>query len=665
MLHQIGSALQPRPRYRDLTLRQHSGIRQNGVAELLASMEPSGGGSAEDPVFRFFGGDADAADWTTHDYPATPVACARQAVGVQPTYNDGSPCLGDDDDSVLFHNSDYYQAPNSTFGQVTTEDFALEALGHLSDIALTGTIATTRDLGVGWFFYQSTIKFKLRVQDAGANATVESGALAPGWYYVLVLVDRSGFAQFYVNGVASGAAVDVSGVTLTIDSGIPLNMGGRATALPFTGNLAYLAMWKKVAWLTSHLNPDTAAERFSLVSGAWPQIAKGTADPSIKTRAYVKYLTKVESGVTRLYPVGGEWLELGQRIDGNGETVTGYNVEPQDENTFTRSEDFNHVDWTKTRCTLDNNGAVAPDGVQTADGIIGTIANNSHFVEQNGGAAAAEDILSVWAKKGNKDWLFLSSLANPNTHSYFNLDTCTPGTLGPGATAAYMEDWGDDWCRCILVYPGAAVHPHQIGPADDDNDSTFVGDGLTVNTWIWGAGHSDEGLGYPTSYIYTTAAGATRLKDQLRTVADDGNLGGVGSELRGTIEFDFLVPNMDRTVTTYFFNISDGGAAADMIEIKLNSADQIEVKMTATAGLNGDVTSTTTVTDGIRHRCRLTWKESDLRLYIDGLLEARDTACDVPDNLDRINIGMDAGGSAQLSGLISNLKVWKRDKKAA
>ena len=45
-----------------------------------------------------------------------------------PTLNDGSPCLGEDDDSVFLDGSTYYQAAGTTFGNFAEYDIMLFGL---------------------------------------------------------------------------------------------------------------------------------------------------------------------------------------------------------------------------------------------------------------------------------------------------------------------------------------------------------------------------------------------------------------------------------------------------------------------------------------------------------------------------------------------------------
>lgn len=653
-------------KYQDLTFR--TAFAQNGVAELSASMAPSGGGSATDPAYRWIGGDADTTDWDTWDYPSTPITPAYQAGGGAITEDDGSPCLGSNDDSVLFDGNAYYLQGDTTEGNVSTDDIVAELLFRAT--GTTSVIAAKRNAGVGWEIgIDASDRLYLTIEDAGGAVTTVSAVLtADCWYYAIIFADRSGNCQIYVNGDASGAAVDISGSNLTLDAAVALALGADSAGnTPFDSALAYFALWHDAAWLTSHLNPDTAAERFGLLAGYWPQVAKGTSAPNVSTRAYAAYLEKIESSKTRLYYVGSEWLRLSERVDGNSEQVTGYLPESEAKNDFDESNDFSG--WAKEdagdTCTDDQ--GTGPDNLTSMAELIcdNTAGNHGISDATPGNLSAVNHCMSVYVAPGNADFVKLTNTTVANAHAWFRLSTGTVGTTGAGISeAGFVEGTYNGQTNCRRPYirftGTAAPHTFLIRPCDADNNDNFTaGDGAAVSLYLYGAQCEDGG--YPTSYIPTDGATASRLKDQLQY--DGDNLGGVGSEQRGTIECDILRPDYDAVATRYIVCLSDGGSAVDNIELKVSSADSINVDTRATAGNNGDANSVVDVVDGIRHRSRCSYATDDLRLYTDGTQDAQDVTCDMPDDLDEIDIGQGRPGGAQFNGLISDLKIWKRNKR--
>jgi hypothetical protein len=178
-------------------------------------------------------------------------------------------------------------------------------------------------------------------------------------------------------------------------------------------------------------------------------------------------------------------------------------------------EDFSNAWWTKTECTV-GGSATMPDGsTGTDNGIIADSDDEAHTLINGVGIALVDDTsytLSVYAKKGNKDWLFLQIVTNDGSARewYFDLDNGVVGAAGD-ADDKGIEDVGDGWYRCWITQDsesGVSAPNIKIRPAHADGDATFAGDGSTVNTYAWGA-QLTEGAG-PCPYLplYSLTPGA-------------------------------------------------------------------------------------------------------------------------------------------------------------
>jgi hypothetical protein len=246
------------------------------------------------------------------------------------------------------------------------------------------------------------------------------------------------------------------------------------------------------------------------------------------------------------------------------------------------------------------------------------------------------------------------------TYSYFDLNNGVVGTAGAGAVG-YIENWGNGIYRCCLVHTGAAKSfNHYIQSAHADTDDTFAGDGVTISSYVWGA--MSELNDYMTSYVPTTTAVATRNADVLTYAGDNGNLGGVGSELQGAIRADVLFPAYTNSVFLYMITLSDGGATSDRVAVVSDQNTTMLRAVTASGGGNaGSTVSTSTIMDNVIHRCRATWKTNSVKLVLDGLPEGtEDTSADPPNDLDVISVGSRETSLLQLNGLVSNIKIYKK-----
>jgi hypothetical protein len=612
------------------------------------------------PSFRYKGGDADATEFAAWGYGND---LPRVNVGVQPTYNDGSPYLSDNDDSVRFNASDYYKDPGSSFGDITTEDFVIELIFSIVNLGVSEFLFSKLSLTAGWLVNkQADNSLRMFIDTGPINVSLASGSLPVGVYHAICFVNRGddsvNSSRWYVNGFASGGGnLSTASASLSVSNSFSLGARDDNTS-PNNNCIAYSAMWKQEAWMqdgaagTSEMDA-IALERFNKLSGIYPQLAKGTPQPTVQTRATFGYTDKLEAGERKLYKMGAGCMRIARREDLNTDIIAGYIAEPAVQNICLGSQDFNPVPmfWEEIDVgdTQDLNSEISPDGSLTADGNIADATDGTHGFSQDINLTASMHKLSCYFKPGDMDWVKVQNDTIANCFAYFNVVTGAVGTVGVGATAGYIEGpFLNGFYRCGIVFTsGAGVDTLSFRSCVADNDDTFAGDGLTVNTYFWGA---QLELGdYMTSYIPTTIAAVTRNADVLRFKGDDGNLGGVGSEEQGTISFDVLLPDYDNAVLD-LIELSDGGSGADSIIVTVDVNDDLNVATAATAGNAGSVSVSGDVTDNVIHKLRTRYITDNLNASDDDTKGTPDTSCDMPDDLDRIDIGAS-------KGLISNLKL--------
>ncbi len=620
----------------------------SGVAELDPNLTINS--VTETPVFRYKGGDADGTEITPWGYGET----LDLQAGTVPTYNDGSPGLGAFDDSVKFNNGGYYKADNVNFGQITTEDFVIEVVFKY-DAATTDAIAGTRDTGNGWSLY-TTGQLKLAIEDAHPEIIIQSDNLIDGtWYHGIIFLDRSGSAQWYLNGVASAGALDISGEAGTLVSGLAMCVGARgAGTLVYNSNVAYVAMWKGAAWLDTHLQGTVAAERFAKWEGIYPQKANGTAMPSVSTRAYPAYLDKQEGAVRKLYYMAPEHMRMCSRDDVNGVNVKGYLSEPAIENLFDASEGFSG--WTKIDAgdTVTDDAAVCPDGRTAAASLVADSTNGDHGVRKDPTLTVATHAHDVFARPGNQDWIALYDTSLAQVFCYFDIANGTIGTAGANATGYIEGPFFGGFYRCCIVFTGTvAAHALRVYTAVSDGVTTFAGDGVTVNTYLWGA--QCEANDYMSSPIVTDGATATRLADSLRFVGDDGN---ITNNRKGSLVCNILYPDYDLAALKYMWSLNDGGAAADRIFGHVQASDNFRVGTRATAGNNGDGQTAGNIIDNVKHSVRARWAIDNLIASNNGVDGAADIDCGMPNDLDRIEIGRNVLFAGHAGCLISDLRIF-------
>jgi hypothetical protein len=179
------------------------------------------------PTFVYSGGDADGTNWDPWQFGGI---LTYNAGGGAASFNQGSPLLGANDDSVLFDGNAYYTGPDNSFADITTEDIVFEII--LSNGTNNERIIEKRDVGgtdFGWDMANVANNIMLYLKNTDGNANVQSAALVTGvWYHLMCFVNRdeasANGSQWYVNGVASGV-FRVNTYATGGDGGTPLVAG--------------------------------------------------------------------------------------------------------------------------------------------------------------------------------------------------------------------------------------------------------------------------------------------------------------------------------------------------------------------------------------------------------------------------------------------------------
>jgi hypothetical protein len=152
------------------------------------------------------------------------------------------------------------------------------------------------------------------------------------------------------------------------------------------------------------------------------------------------------------------------------------------------TEDFSNAFWAKNNATITSNSIIAPNGTTTADSLVDNTTNGVHSIARQFTLTNATYTLSIYCKKGNRDWAWIALYDGTNSRfGYFNLATGTIGTVDSGATAT-ITDSGNGWYRCTLSMPMTTSVDNYVnfGSTTANNVPTYIGNN-TVANYYWGA----------------------------------------------------------------------------------------------------------------------------------------------------------------------------------
>jgi hypothetical protein len=600
------------------------------------------------PTFRYKGGDANAVNWPAWGYGET---LTLQA-GTAPTLNNGSPLLGQMDDSVKFNGGGNYRATGTT-GQITTEDFVVEAM-----FTWAGT-ATLRLMdkwsATGWLLVaQATTAIEIYFNDGGGIAVeVISGVLVAGvTYHLIAFLDRSGSGQIYINGVASGSPVAISGRANSLATAALFDIGAdsNGTSLPYTSNIHYLAMWQGASWLDTHLQATIAATRFAQLTGMYPQQARGTALPITMARSTAGYIDKREAdGTTKLYYVGANWPRSCSRLSGS-RIVKGYLSETSAQNVCLQSQVLGTT-WTPTGVVAGDNSWIAPDGTLTGDAITEDDSNGQHRYSLNLATTAAPWVFSCYCKASKRSHIILQSNADGGyKFGYFNIGNGTVLSVSTPWTAG-VESLGNGVYR-VYMTTTALAQVSFFSVQVSDSTLSYQGDSVNYSPGIYVWGIQLELGKYPSSYIPTTTAPVTRTADNL-TYVGTGNI----ITARGTIAFDVMAPNAAFVTQETYVTIP--GTSGGVIRIDTNYGG-ISNELELIGGSGSVYSGAITIKDGIAHALRGTWQTDSVILYRDGVSVGTPAISNTPptDPPTTIYIGQNNANLLQANALITNLRFF-------
>lgn len=343
--------------------------------------------------------------------------------------------------------------------------------------------------------------------DNAATVLVSGGVYTYSFYakagtHSLIQFTPNSMTTTYVNyDLSSGVLGNTSNATGTITS---VGSGWyrctatyTAAATSFTPFVAFIA--SSTAGRRTVFNP-TGTETLLFWGAQVEQRSSATAYTATTTQAITNY------NPVLLTAGGGQ-----PRFDHNPTTSEslGLLIEEQRTNLFSYSQQFDDSYWTKVNCTITANANAAPDGTLSADLATASSSSDDIYKALSKAASAITYTLSVYMKvySGTSTaQVYLSDNVTGQATATFNITAGTLVSVADGtwsSASATITSVGNGWFRCTLT----ATSPANTGLLPGWNFAASSGQAI----FIWGA--QLEVGAFPSSYIPTTSAAATRAAD--------------------------------------------------------------------------------------------------------------------------------------------------------
>ena len=297
-------------------------------------------------------------------------------------------------------------------------------------------------------------------------------------------------------------------------------------------------------------------------------------------------------------------------------------TQPQSTNLITYSSAFDNAYWTKSNISAVS-GQSSPDGLTNAFKLVENSALSTHQLVAASFITVTNGIdydLNIYVKAGERYKFGVREAATTGLYATFDLNAEI--VLAQNGTNATIKSLNNGWYRITFNSISGSTNFQPIFHILSDSYTSgapsvsYQGDGAS-GLYIWGA--QLEQLSYPTSYIPTTGATATRLAD---VVTGAGSTSSINSEVGS---FKVTIKALVDDLSNRTISINDG-TAANGITIGYNGTtntilSEYLIAGVASASLSYQVADITNFVD-----VEFTYAVNDFELFIDEVSRGTDVS---------------------------------------
>ena len=471
-------------------------------------------GVTEQPIILLLGQDATTSSWPNRGSlggSLTAVNIRAEDLGCDTPYTDGTKAVRFRSDSS---NRRYYEASDSTFGDIDTEDLVVAAvfLSEETGSGFDSCVAVKRSVygsSVGWSCWSGSAPGQVltvrpvgdTTRSAGLTRTFRCWTHITGWWdYSLGVVGIH---------LGSQSGTGVAGLTGSLSNSEKFRIGD--SIIPGTNNigfrLAYLAVYKRSDWLPG---VDSATNQTAVLSGVRIQQAYlggyvdsvSGATPTTITSVASTTFTFNENNERIAHALGtGCVAPTVDILRSTGEKVTGHMYQASSNGQAT-AEIFT-TGWTHTNgtsnartavtnnCPFSSNVGVAGAGINMV-GANNTDPVYSAFTILAAVAAARKFLLYTWVKAGTAPYFYYDvedRTGNTGRQVWVDLST-NAITYGTGDSLhCEVQNFKDGWKRILFTLRKTTANVDTVvrwGWSDAASSTVCTSNGTDVTGSLFG-----------------------------------------------------------------------------------------------------------------------------------------------------------------------------------
>ncbi len=333
-------------------------------------------------------------------------------------------------------------------------------------------------------------------------------------------------------------------------------------------------------------------------------------------------------------------------------------MEKQSTNYITYSEQFDNAAWVKNGISLSANQIISPDGTQNADKLTTNDPSGSVYRIYETNSIGSNNVCSVSCYFKYENWQYAyivaANYSGVGKFAVFDVINGINTFVSTGYTAT-IESIGNDWYKCCLIGEMGSTSYTQFGIAPTSTAYNNISIANGKNLYLWGT--QREISSYPTSYIPTTSASATRVADACSKTGISSLIGQSQGTIFVDVIYDANILSISGGSDQPIIAISDGTFQNYISLLLQGSNDNRVIAYCITSGVSQALILSSAQTSGTI-KIAVSYNSNYFALFVNGVKIGQDTSISIPAT-NSLNIGSYLALGSQFNTNLKETALWK------